>query len=222
MKFRDVGLCLVGGSILYVTMAACARPAGGPPSGGGRAGAGGTVLHNGSGGGGGAPHDSGIGDALTDPVPSASADPLPGTRLKPRFRAGEDGAKEYLAGAWFDSERGEDCSFMVAADGKTRCLPRGAEFIYYSDANCQTPMIMLESACAPPKYGTSLADSTCALEPGATRVYAVGPAMTPSGIFAKAGASCFSLGAADPGYHYYGVGAEVSASAFVASTLGHD
>src|SRR5689334_4566782 len=75
MKLRDVALCLVGGSIMYVSMAACAgRPSGQSSSG--------MTVHQGTGGStpgtGGSGNtipDSGIGDALTDPVGSANAEP---------------------------------------------------------------------------------------------------------------------------------------------------
>ena len=223
MKLRDVALCLVGGSIMYVSMAACAgRPSGQSSSG--------VTVHQGTGGqtpgvGGGSGSgilDSGIGDALTDPVGSAHADPAAGSRLKPKYRVGEDGAKEYLAGLWFDSQRNEDCSFAIAGDGKTRCLPQGTEFRYYADASCETPMVLLQNACSPPKYAVSSIEAACGLDPSAMRVYAVDQPTTPAMIYGKQGASCFAIGPSASDYQYFTVGAEVPASAFVAATVAHD
>src|SRR5690349_16994423 len=117
MKVRDVGVCLVGGAMVYVAMAACS--AGGSTTGGHSGGV--TRLGGGQGGGasGAGPSagqggDSGVFDALTNPVPPASADPTSGSRLKPKYRVAEDGAKEYFAGLWYDSQRAEDCSFTTA------------------------------------------------------------------------------------------------------------
>ncbi|APR86455.1 Hypothetical protein A7982_11804 [Minicystis rosea] len=222
MKLRDVALCLVGGSIMYVSMAACAgRPSGQSSSG--------MTVHQGTGGStpgtGGSGNtipDSGIGDALTDPVGSAHAEPTPGSRLKPKYRVGDDGAKEYLAGLWFDSQRNEDCSFALAADGKTRCLPQGTEFRYFADASCETPMVLLQNACSAPKYAVSNTDAACGLDPSAIHVYAVDQPTTPAMIYGKSGGSCFAIGPSASEYLYYTVGAEVPASAFVAATVAHD
>lgn len=236
MKLRDVGLCLMGGSILYVSMAACAgRPAGnngtrGTTSGGG---SGGIAVHNGGGGGAGGAStgatgtsgggsDGGLTDALTDPVPSAHADPAPGSRLKPKFRLGDDGAKEYLGGVWWDSDRNEDCSFAVAADGKTRCLPKGSDFRYFADAQCATPMVLTQGTCSAPKYGISNVEAACGLDAPATKVFAIGGATNPPMIYGKSGSSCFAIGPTTPDWTYYTVGAEIPASSFVAGNIGHD
>ncbi|MFT3776543.1 MAG: hypothetical protein QM820_65210 [Minicystis sp.] len=243
MKLRDVALCLVGGSIMYVSMAACAgRPSSnngtssrGTTSGGGT---GGVAVHQGTGasgghggsipgvggasGTGGTILDSGIADALTDPVPPANAEPAAGSRLKPKYRLGDDGAKEYLAGLWFDSMRNEDCSFTLAADGKTRCLPQGSEFRYYADASCATPMVLLQNACTAPKYATSNTDAACGLDPSAIHIYAIDQPTTPQMIYGKSGGSCFAIGPAAADYAYFTVGAEVPASSFVAATINHD
>jgi hypothetical protein len=98
---------------------------------------------------GGAVGDSGILDALMDPVSDAMAgveNPQSGARLKGKFMMGADGSKEYqLATAevlpapqssdqhtypglavhavWYDSLLMADCSFNQATDGKVRCLP---------------------------------------------------------------------------------------------------
>jgi hypothetical protein len=217
MKLRSVILSLLGGSVVYVTMAACATQPTKLLGSGGR-GAGGSFAAGGGANG----SDGGLVDALTDPVPSASADPAPGSRLKPRYWTSEDGAKQYLVGAWYDSERAEDCAFMTAADGKTRCLPQALEFAYYADAGCTQPMIMAQGSCTVPKYGISVAEASCSLEPGSARIYAVGAAINPSNFYTKAGAGCYALGPTSPDFTYYSVGAEVPPTDFVAATLAHD
>jgi hypothetical protein len=233
MKLRDVAMTLVGGTILYVSMAACAERSTGTIGSGshGTTASGGTSTGHpggsggaapGTGGAGGAVHDGGLADVLGNPVPPANADPTAGSRLKPKYRQGDDGAKEYLAGQWFDSMRGEDCTFQLAADGKTRCLPDGTTFRYYADAACATPMVLMQNTCAPPKYGTAAVDPTCGLDPSANRVFAIGQATTPMTIYGKSGASCFAIGPTTTDYQYYAVGAEVTADNFVAATVGHD
>jgi hypothetical protein len=224
MKLRDVAMTLIGGSVLYVAMAACAGPRSGPLSSHGPSGAGGATGHLGVGGssGAGGRADSGLGDALGDPVSSAQADPLPGSRLKPKFRLGEDGAKEYLQGLWFDTQRGEDCSFQLAADGQTRCLPKGNTFQYYADAQCTQAMVLLQSACTTPAYGVTNVTTACALDTGGTHVFSVGTSTNPPMIYGKAGSSCFAIGPTSADYTYFMVGAEVPASSFVAATVGHD
>ena len=237
MRMRDVGLCLVGGSILYVSMAACSgRPSGvmsgtGPRA--GTSGSGGAVATTGGGsgngqggagmGGAGTLPDSGIFDALTDPVASASADVANGSRLKARFHRGEDGSKEYLPGQWFDSQRNENCTFAIAGDGATRCLPAGVEFRYYADAACATPMVILESACAMPAYATKVVGAACGLDPSGVHVYALGAALNPMMMYAKSGTQCIGLGQSTAtGYQYITVGAEIPATTFVTATVGHD
>lgn len=217
MKLRDVGLCLLGGSILYVSMAACAGHSGGPHGTTSGGGSGGVTVHNGGAGGG-----DGIGGSITDPVPPANAEPAAGSRLKPKFRKGEDGAKEYLAGIWWDSQRQEDCSFTLAGDGKMRCLPAGSDFRYFVDAQCQTPMVMMQGACSAPKYGISATEAACGLDAPTTHVYAIGGPTSPAMIYGKSGSSCFAIGPTTPDWQYYSVGAEIPADSFVAATIGHD
>ena len=228
MNLRDVAMTLVGGSVLYVAMAACAGPrAGGlSTSSRGATGGGGATAPLGGGGHAGAAgrggNAGGLGGSLTNPVPPANADPLPGSRLKPKFRLGEDGAKEYLQGLWFDTQRNEDCTFQLASDGQTRCLPKGNTFQYYSDAQCTQAMVLMQSACTTPGYGVSNATTACALDTGGTRVFSVGAAANPPMIYGKAGSSCFAIGPTSSDYTYFMVGAEVPPSTFVAATVGHD
>jgi hypothetical protein len=228
MKVRDVGVCLVGGAMVYVAMAACS--AGGSTTTGSHAGGGVTRLGGGGQGGGasgagpsaGQGGDSGVFDALTNPVPSASADPTSGSRLKPKYRVADDGAKEYLAGLWYDSQRGEDCSFATAADGVERCLPQGAGFGFYGDMGCTMPIAAVQSGCAAPKYAVHTVATACGDDLG-VHVYAAGAPATLTTVYAQSGHSCFAAGTASAsGYTYYSVGAEVAATSFVAAATKHD
>lgn len=186
MRIRDVGLCLLGGAIVYTTVVACSGDAGD-----------------------------------TAPVPSASADPSGGTRLKPVYREAEDGSREPVNGLWFDAQRNEECSFAISADGKMRCLPQGVGFNYFGDAACATSIVILPGSCSAPAYATSTGSSTaCAV--AQMHVFAVGDAATPANIYAKNGTSCVSLGpAGSDTFTYFTVGAEVPASSFVAATYSH-
>ena len=167
--------------------------------------------------------DSGIFDALTNPVADASAEPTSGTRLKAVYRTGSDGLKEYLSGVWYDSQRSEQCTFSPAADGKQRCLPDGAAAQIYSDAMCTTPLLSVATGCTPPAYAqTMLAEASCSTTVGGTHVYAVGASTSPSALYVQAGSSCYSAGPGATGFSYFSVGAEVPATSFVEATQGHD
>src|SRR6185437_13186575 len=104
MRLRDVCLSLLGSAVVYVSMAACSAGSGAPSgtkgtgghgtggpvaSGSGMGGAGSATDGTGTSGGS-AGMDSGLYDALTDPVSTANADPADGTRLKATYRVGDD------------------------------------------------------------------------------------------------------------------------------------
>ena len=220
MKMRDAGLSLLGSAMVYVAMAACAGGSGGPSAAG--SGAGGPSGSGGASTKGGPGMDSGLIDALLDPVPTAAADPTSGRRLKAQYRLGDDGSKEYLPGTWFDAQRNEVCAFGPAADGKERCMPDGAVVSVYSDAMCQTPLLMITSSCAAPAYALVQDASTCDSTAGATHVFAVGATTTPTTLYVQTGTSCFAAGPAATGYTYYAVGAEIPASSFVSATRAHE
>jgi hypothetical protein len=207
MKFRDVGLSLLGASLVYVTMAACN---GGAPSSqqaqnGGKSGSHGGIV-----------------DTIGNPVPPAAADPQNGTRLKATFRTADDGSKEYIAGSWFDTQTQENCSFLLASDGKQRCLPEGAPASTYSDAACSTPVIAVATGCTSPKYAITASASTCDAAGAGLHVFPVGAETTPTSLYINTGSSCFSLGPPTTGMSYYAVGAEIAASSFLAANTSHD
>jgi hypothetical protein len=212
MRTRDVWVALVGGSVIYVAMAACSASKDEITWGG----------HGGQGGTGQSVAASGKGSGILDPVPEASADPVNGSRLKAKYRTAEDGAKEYLPYFWYDSERQTDCAFGPSADGKERCIPSPASSagVYFADPSCAQPLAHgLACTYPPPKYATSYDGATC---PATSRIYVLGTTTSPAKIYAKSGASCVDLGAPSPAFSYYELGAEVPPASFVAGTVQHD
>jgi hypothetical protein len=199
MRTRDIYKMLAGGCVVYVALAACnAAEHGGKPSG--------STGSKGEGGGG-----------LVDPVPSAKADPVNGSRLKAKYRTGDDGSKEYLSGIWYDSERQEDCVFETGADGKQRCMPPSQTTpTIFADAACKQPIAVGASEC-PPKYAVMAEQQTCGS--ALLHIYSIGMPMTPAKVYVSVGGTCFDAGPPDPGATYYQVGAEVPASSFVASAV---
>jgi hypothetical protein len=223
MKIRDVGMCLLGSAMVYVAMAACSSGGSGSIHGNPVAsGTGGGVQATAGGpGGSGSGHDSGIVDALTNPVPTAKADPVDGTRLKAEYITAADGSKEYIGGVWYDSMRSEVCAFTNAGDGQNRCLPNGATAAVFSDAMCTKPLLALTAGCAMPAYVLTTTTSTCGGAPG-TNVYAVGASTTPTTLYLQNGSACFQAGTPGAGFTYYSAGAEVAPTSFVAATTDHD
>ena len=214
-----------GGAVVATSASSTGTPgAGGMASVTGASGAGGmasTGATGASGAGGTGPiADSGLLDALMNPVPPAMADPTSGQRLKATYRQGDDGSKEYVNGVWFDTQRNENCSFAQAADGQLRCLPNGQATTLYSDAACQNAIVMAPAGCATPSYAIGTADTTCGTS--GAHIYKIGGAATVTTIYASAQGQCFSGGPAASGFSFFAVGAEIPASSFVSATVHHD
>lgn len=78
---------------------------------------------------------------LSTDDPSAGAS---GSRLKKRVIEAEDGTRQFVG--WFDSARGENCTFIQGPDGVQRCMPTelvhkitgpsGLDVVVYTDASC--------------------------------------------------------------------------------------
>jgi hypothetical protein len=156
-------------------------------------------------------------DALTDPVPSASADSnQSGTRLKVKYYAGADGSKAFAG--FYDSQLKVDCYFGQAADGTTRCIPvPGATFVgYYADAACTQPLIAATAGCAQPAYA-SKSDTGC----GASTVHTfqVGSPFAGNSTYFLSGATCSGPSPTPSGISYFSLGSEMAANSFVAATL---
>lgn len=157
----------------------------------------------------------GAADALTDPVPSAAADPYQsGSRLKAQYWAGEDGTKSFAS--WYDTQRQETCDFQTAADGTTRCLPSGiGAGGAYADSGCTQPIGITSAGCAAPKYIRAYSNASCGT--GGLHIYSVGSTFTGTPYVGMPG-SC-TAGGLSPSFTYYTLGAEVPPTSFVAATL---
>jgi hypothetical protein len=229
MRGEDVAKMLGGSIAIYVIMAACSAGSG-SQSVAGNDGGGGSGSSAGSSGGRG-DGSGGILDALTDPVPSANADPTQsGSRLKVRYYAGSDGSK--VSVGLYDSTLDFPCDLgILASDGTTRCLPPpniptiyNIAFIYYSDAGCTQPIGGAgKSTCSspPPTYAMETTTQGCG---GATltlsHYYTVGSPITPGPtIYYLSGGTCTADSSQPTTTNYYAVGAELPASTFVQVTL---
>jgi hypothetical protein len=159
-------------------------------------------------------------DAMTDPVPDASADPVSGTRLKAKYRSGSDGSKGYIPSLWYDSQRQEDCAFAVAGDGVERCIPSGLSVVAFSDAACTQAIAMDSTGCVT-KYAIQRDRPAGCNTVGPTRIFELGAKSTATNIYLQAGTQCIST-MAPAGSALYAVGAEVPPTAFLEGTIKTD
>lgn len=238
MKIKNVSGILLGACVVYVSMAACTATdhiqlssgaSGGGSGNSGMGGAGevsssdsgmgGMIGMGGAGGVGGMIEDAGgIFDALTDPVPDASADPTSGTRLKAKYIKADDGARAPMADVWHDSQRNEECRFQRASDGKQRCLPTSVNYAgYYADASCTQLLAYIQTGCTPTKYaGEAL--QLCSGVSFTYNYYPLGAKVNPATVYVKSGAMCVGTSPL-VGYDYYSTGGMISPSAFVAGVV---
>jgi hypothetical protein len=215
----------VGGGIsLYLIIAACSTPAGNGgdddsagSSGVGTGGVSGSNSTGGLAGGGsstgGVAGQSGAGGGLAGASGSGSGGSAPGfqsgTRLRARFVAGETSGKQFLG--WYDTERGENCTFALASDGKQHCMPNGIGISnYYSDSDCTQPVVASSSAdCVTGKlYGST--SENC----GTQRVYELTEIAAPAALYI--GSQCLSATPVGPRTYYTAV--ELPPSSFVGAT----
>jgi hypothetical protein len=226
----------LGGSVaVYLLMAACSAGTKSRPEPEQHANAGGaaTVPDAGATGaatvattsgapasGGSAQSTGGILGEVMDPIPDAEAAPATsGTRLRARYLTGEDGSRQFVG--WRDMQRNEDCSFLRAEDGVTRCLP-GYSFTssYFADAGCTQPLLVtatVATACGGvtpvvPKYAADITAAGC----GVTKLYAVGAAVAPAMIYIGSAATC--TGSAPPATYAFYSTTPAPASGFIAAT----
>jgi hypothetical protein len=110
---------------------------------------------------------------------------LDGSRLKARMLVGADGSKS-PTGAWLDTMTGGDCTFGVATDGKTRCLPPvvpGFQ-IRWADAACTQPLLITTKGDAGPPMLPE--EQTFVVSPNSLSVHYVqpgAPAAPPAEIY---------------------------------------
>jgi hypothetical protein len=199
-----------GSIVVYLVVAACSAAG---PTGISSSLDGGGGSADGSNSGGDAPS---LLDALTDPVPPASADTnQSGTRLKVKYYAGDDGSKAFAG--FYDSQRKEDCSFRTAADGVSRCMPTtNAVFSgYYADMTCTQPVVVVPAGCSTPTYVLQT-DVSC--NP-VSDLLSVGVSYSGSSIYVLSGTTCTGTSGTGSGAAYFYLGSEVPPSSFVAGTL---
>lgn len=176
-------------------------------------------------------------DALTDPVPSASAQTMTsGSRLKANWYVGSDGSKQFAG--WHDSQLNIDCNFGTATDGTTRCLPSPSGVTigtsdYFSDSGC-SQVLGITDGCGHPTptaitvTTTSAAGATnCS---STTQTFAVGPQFTGT-VYQGTPASCSQISSAlatdlaNEWFAFYSLGALMQApspSQYVQATVQTD
>lgn len=244
MRIADTWRALVGGTVVYVVMAAsCSTSAGSGPfgmlDGGPETGAGGEPAVAA----GGAMGDSAVSgvavdgasrrrkdaasivdaalDRIIHPVRDARADANEsGTRLRAKYLQGSDGSRNFLR--WYDSERKEDCYFAGASDGATRCLPifgLASLGSYFSDSGC-VDMLALRSHsdCSAPRYAQR---STLACNAGSVTydLFTVGAPITSGSVYKGTPGACTAVQvSALATFDLYAVGREEPPTSFVSAT----
>ncbi|HVJ89087.1 MAG TPA: hypothetical protein VM580_04730 [Labilithrix sp.] len=73
---------------------------------------------------------------------------IAGSRLKPVYRkvTGNDGSTLLTLQSWYDTQRGEACTFQRLADGEVHCAPAGEAPVlgesFFVDASCSMPVMV--------------------------------------------------------------------------------
>lgn len=173
---------------------------------------------------------------------TAQEPPVDGSRIKHRWSTqtsvttASDGAQSsmsYRISSLYDTLRQEECTFVRAADGATRCLPTGLAKLgtlsmLYVDAQCAHPVVAVyrdaTSLCGgpqpqPPKYITYSIPSTDPCAPGGLSVMPAGSKL-PGGMpmWGKSGTTCYVYPGAADSYDVYERQPEIAPSSFVSST----
>lgn len=90
------------------------------------------------------------GDSAGDGSESTYDAARSGSRLKRRIRTTSDGSQQFVG--WFDTDRGESCSFRKVEWNVERCIPdenviEAIEYrdstVYYTDQSCTVPVVRL-------------------------------------------------------------------------------
>lgn len=101
-----------------------------------------------------------------------------GSRLKARTLVAGDGARS--PAGWFDSQLRTECSFIVLADGSTRCAPSFSAPLYYADDACTQKLAVAPCGGSPAPY---IGDGDgCAKGP---KLYPVTDAVSPVTVYIK-------------------------------------
>ena len=130
-----------------------------------------------------------------------------GTRLRARL-VKVAGGPDTIFQSVFDNDLGTACRFVTATDGATRCLP-GSATLYFADGGCKTPILRMDTGCAPPTYVSGAVG--CQFSG-----FKVGVKTTPATVFT--GATCLGVGATGDFYELTRLGE----TTFVAATEQRD
>jgi hypothetical protein len=216
MRIVDTAKLVVGSCVVYLVVGACAaaydeQGKNMPPP-----------TENGTSSSG-APTPSTPGPSPTNPVPNAMADGFrSGTRLKLRFHEGEDGSRQFID--FFDTKYQTNCTVgesQKTIEGKTRCLPLRVGTMYFSDAQCKSPVVYtVNKAQVQPKigvmivYGASFAYQEHYSLQGLVNPPATGYTLSPIG-----GQCSNSQSTIPAGDNYYAVGTPLAPTEFVEMTI---
>lgn len=139
-----------------------------------------------------------------------------GTRLTARYFVADDGAR--IFSGWHDTMLDTDCAFMVASDGKTRCLPSGAHTVADSsnlsstDPTCAAPASFFHfvTACAAPVPAFVIQHVVqpqlgCSPPPATDTAFAVGALQTaPATLYYQDAGTCTAV-STGPGQLFYAI-----------------
>jgi hypothetical protein len=209
MQAKDSVRMVLGSVAIYVVVAACSSH-------------GGTIVYNNGDGGHGGPDGKSLTDALINPMSEASADEnQSGSRLKTQRMVGTDGSSQFVG--FYDSQLAVACSFVVAADGKTRCVPSGSAVAVvtsgYADSGCTQPRAAIGSTCTTPKYAIEGVGTAGCPNTPEVQTYSVGSLFSGTVYDSVAGKCDMLNGSETAGYAFYSLGAMVPASSFVEGSV---
>jgi hypothetical protein len=146
----------------------------------------------------------------------------PGTRLSPKLLLADDGTIFPHPTIWIDSEYGE-CTFRLAFDGKTRCLPNAPlqKPAYFLDPSCIQEVFLYkpQEACVPmAHYGLVqiIPPPSCVVN-GPAYVVSIGEKVVVSTIFAGSSESCGTAPLPSDHVEVYLVSGHVMADEFVSA-----
>lgn len=166
-----------------------------------------------------------IRDARSDVAAQVAAAFKSGSRIKMRVtvQQGADGSQYGGYPTPFDTTLNGDCSLGVAADGKTRCLPKNIaiQAAWFANGACTVPLAVDPYPCSSstaPTYASSTVPGnafTC-MPKTTTRIFTLGAAHTGS-AYLKSGTACTAT-AVPKGWKAYSQGTEVAPATFVEFT----
>ncbi len=136
-----------------------------------------------------------------------------GTRLRAIVDVA-DSAKLFVG--WHDKALDVDCTYDLAVDSMTRCLPINGDAVY-DDAACTNAVAAVAtSAVATVKY---VPEPRGPFSCGKARdFYAIGAAYVPAAVYTKGADGTCNASSIDPNATYSHLGAKVLPSSFVAET----